>query len=92
MKKSEQRQLVDRLAQIRFEKKQLEDEESDIRAALLSLDKQVIDGDSFIAVVKETVSNRLDTKVVKLEMGDAWYKRHSTESRATRIDITAKAA
>lgn len=85
-------QLVDRLAEVRAEQKLLADEESDIRSALLALQQNIIEGEQYTAILKLVPSTRLDTKAVKQEMGDSWYKQHSTTSDSLRIETVRKAA
>lgn len=84
-------ELVDRLAVIRAEAKALADEESSIRAALLELEQNVIEGEHFTAILKAAPSTRIDTKAVKAEMGQDWYSAHSVTSVAIRIETIAKA-
>lgn len=84
-------ELVDRLAIIRAEQKALADEESEIRAALLALELNVIEGDRFTAILKAVPSTRIDTKAVKSEMGNEWYSAHSVTSTSIRIETVAKA-
>ena len=87
-----EQQLVDRLAEIRLLAKQLADEESDIRAALLKLERNVVEGDRFTAILKLVPSTRLDTKAVKKEMGQEWVSSHSVTSNTIRIETIAKVA
>lgn len=84
-------ELVDRLAAVRAEAKALADEESSIRAALLELEQNVIEGEQFTAILKVVPSTRIDTKAVKTEMGSEWYSAHSVTSTAIRIETIAKA-
>lgn len=85
-------ELVDRLAEVRAEMKRLSDEESDIRATLLALEQNIIEGERNTAIVKLVVSNRFDTAATKKEMGAAWYDAHTVPSKSIRIETVAKAA
>lgn len=84
--------LVDRLAAIRAEIKTLSDEESDIRGALLALKQNIIEGEQYTAILKLAPSTRLDAKAVKQEMGESWYKAHSTTTDSLRIETIAKSS
>jgi len=84
--------LVDRLAEIRATIKELESEESDIRAAILKLEQNVVEGQNFTAILKLVTSNRLNTAAVKSEMGDQWYRAHTIQSETIRIETLRKAA
>lgn len=85
-------ELVDRLAEIRAQVKELDAEESSIRAALLALEQNIIQGERFTAILKLVPSTRLDTKTVKAELGAEWYAAHSVTSNSIRIETVAKAA
>lgn len=84
--------LVDRLAEIRAQIRELESEESDIRAAIIKLEQNIVEGKQYTAILKLVPSTRLDTKAVKEEMGADWYKAHSITSQSLRIETVARMA
>ena len=85
-------ELVDRLAEIRSEVKALETEEAEIRAAILALEQNIVEGERYTAILKAVPSTRIDTKAVKAEMGSEWYSAHSVTSTTIRIETLMKAA
>lgn len=84
--------LVDRLAEIRATIKALQDEESDIRAAILAGKQNIVEGEHYTAILKLVSSNRFDTDGVKKEMGQSWYKAHTVATESIRIETIRKAA
>jgi len=82
-------ELVDRLAEIRSEVKALETEEAEIRAAILALEQNIVEGERYTAILKAVPSTRIDTKA---EMGSEWYSAHSVTSTTIRIETLMKAA
>ena len=47
-----------------------------------------IEGLEFVAKVTEVISWTLDTKLVKEEMGEAWYTKHSKQTCSTRVTVS----
>lgn len=84
--------LADRLAEVRAQIKLLQDEESALRAQLLDLKQNIIEGDRFTAILKLVPQTRIDTDAVKKEMGMPWYKDHCKTTDTLRIETIAKAA
>lgn len=83
---------VDRLAEIRSAIKELSEEESAIKAELLALNQNIIEGDRFDAILKLVPQSRIDTDGLKKEFGLPWYKAHCKVTESVRIETIAKAA
>jgi predicted phage-related endonuclease len=84
--------LVDELAVVRQQIKDLQDRESDIRAAILKMEQNIVEGERFTAILKLVPSTRLDTKAVKKEMGESWVNSHSVSTSSIRIEVIRKCA
>ncbi len=84
--------IVDRLAEIRAVQKELAEEESALRQALLDTKQNVVEGERFTAILKLVPQSRLDSDHVKKDMGVEWYKSHCKVTQSLRIETIAKAA
>jgi hypothetical protein len=84
--------LVDRLAEIRAEIRALSEEESAIKAQLLGLQQNIVEGERYTAILKLVPQTRLDSDAVKSEMGMPWYRAHCKTVESIRIETVAKAA
>ena len=84
--------LIDRLAEIRAQIKELFEEESAIKAEIMKLGQNIVEGEQFDAILKIVPQTRIDTDGLKKEFGLPWYKAHSKTTDTVRIETIRKAA
>lgn len=84
--------IVDRLAEIRAQIKELSDEESALKAQIMQLEQNIVEGENYTAILKLVPQSRIDTDGLKKEFGLPWYKAHCKTVESIRIETVAKAA
>ena len=84
--------IIDRLAEIRAEMKLLAEEESALKAQIMALEQNIVEGDRFTAILKLVPQSRIDTEGLKKEFGLPWYKDHCKTTDSIRIETIAKVA
>lgn len=84
--------IVDRLAEIRAQIKELSEEESALKAQIMNLKQNIVEGERFTAILKLVPQSRIDTESLKKEMGAPWCKAHCKTTESIRIETVYKAA
>jgi predicted phage-related endonuclease len=81
--------LVDELGDIRLKIKELKKTEKNITDRIKSSGHNLLVGNTYMMVIRESERSTLDTKAVKLELGESWYKQHCKISNIKNV-ITTK--
>jgi hypothetical protein len=78
--------IIDQIGALDTEIKGLQAARKELTTALLDLPHGKFDGFHFVATIVEKIDWRLDTKAVKIEMGEPWYDKRCKQvsSRAVR--------
>jgi len=89
-KKSHNRHPVDRLSDLREQIKRLQEDEKDLRAAIIASGDFV--GSEFIAILKESKQNRLDREKLNVKFGKAAVDTCCKEVEVTTLNLFHKVA
>ena len=80
-------ELVDQLGGLKAAIADLEKRQKALRDELLARAVEQVEGAQFGATITQSVRWTLDTKAVKVEMGEGWYDRHCRQSMVTTVNV-----
>lgn len=84
------KQIIDRLGEVKEVRKNLESEEKYYREALLAnIHKEdgVYTGGTYAAVIETREASRLNTALIRKDMDADWIEAHTTESKSQFVTL-----
>jgi hypothetical protein len=79
--------LVDELGDLKAQIAELETREKGLREELIARGSATAEGQSYSASITEAVRWTLDAKVVRSEMGDAWWNERCRQAVVTTVAV-----
>jgi len=83
---------VDELGVLLAQLAPLKRRETELKTLLKDYGTPVLEGALFRCTVSEHLEERLDSKQVRAEMGDAWWSAHANIGIRTQVKVASKTA